>query len=323
MKDSKVVNPTNEIVHSPTDVKDKTIKVIGDRVLHPRSGIETGIEPLDKWLLPMRPTEVIGVLGYTSNFKTGLMNNMARYHAKRIKDEGLHPQVVVRFDWEQTVEEQGVIDLAQITQIDAKKMMRGELDIDEWDRLQEAANDREKLPLWLIGHSSESKQRRPRMSMREVEDAMEFMVDELKIEPVLVLIDYLQRIKRMKREMRESFIDIVDDVKDLANDFHCPTILGCQASRKVKNRPWRMPRADDAQETSNFEQTCDKLISVWMPKNDYPDKTKKKFGDKEYTFTSNTLLINIVKQKFGDSPVLLETFVKYETSEIYLMAEED
>lgn len=309
-------------VHSPTDVKDKTIEVIGERVLHPRSGIESGIAPLDKHMLPMRPTEVIGVLGYTSNFKTGLMNNMARYHAKRIMDEGLTSQIVVRFDWEQTIEEQGVIDLAQITQIDAKKMMRGELDTQEWDRLQKAAEDREKLPLWLIGHSSADTTRRPRMSMRDVNFAMSFIVDELKLTPVLVLIDYLQRIKRMKTEMRESFIDIVDDVKDLAVGFHCPVVLGCQAKRDVKRREWRMPRADDAQETSNFEQTCDKLLATWMPKNDYPVGTTRQFGDKHYVFSKNLLLLNIIKQKFGESPILLELFVKYETSEIFSVTQE-
>ncbi|MHC4311219.1 MAG: DnaB-like helicase C-terminal domain-containing protein [Planctomycetota bacterium] len=329
MKDSKKPE-VNDIIFSPTKIKDKTIEVIGDRVLHPRSGIETGIKPLDKWLLPLRPTEVTGVLGFTSNFKTGVMNNMARYHAHRIRRENLHPQIVVRFDWEQTVEEQGVIDLAQATQIDAKKMMRGELDLAEWDRLQEAAKDREKLPLWLVGHSSEeTKTRRPRMSMRDVEVAMAFIVDTLELTPALVVIDYLQRIKRMKREMRESFIDIVDDIKDLAVQFHCPVVLGCQAKRDVKKRKWRMPQADDAQETSNFEQTCDKLIGVWMPKNDFPENHKLPFGKdkvgdtKHYIVTPNMLLINIIKQKFGESPVLIKTFVKYETSEIYLMSEEE
>jgi hypothetical protein len=122
--------------------------------------------------------------------------------------------------------------------------------------------------------------------------------------------------------MRESFIDIVDDIKDLANDFHCPTILGCQAGRKVKQRKWRLPQADDAQETSNFEQTCDKLIAVWLTKNDYPVGHPLPWGNKTYRVTPNQLLMNITKQKFGESPVLLETFVKYETAEIFEMAKE-
>jgi replicative DNA helicase len=316
MTDSKK-NPIKEIVFSPTDIKKSTIDVIGDRVLHPRSGIETGVAPLDKWLLPMRPGEFIGVLGFTSNFKTGLLSNMARYHANRIKNEGLHPQIVVRFDWEQSVEEQGVIDLAQTTQIDATKMMRGELDLEDWDRLQEAAEDREKLPLWLVGHSSEGNTRRPRMSMREVQAAMAFLVDDLKLEPALIIFDYLQRIRRLKREMRESFIDIVDDIKDLGIAYHAPCAVGCQSKRDVKRRKFRMPRADDAQETSNFEQTCDKGMSVWLPKNDYAAGKELPWAKKLYTVAPNQLLINIWKQKFGPSPIMLETFVKYETSEIF------
>jgi replicative DNA helicase len=317
MTDSKPKNPASDTVFSPTAIKESTIKVIGDRVLHPRSGIETGIAPLDKWLLPMRPGEFIGVLGFTSNFKTGLLSNMARYHARRIKEEGLHPQVVVRFDWEQSVEEQGVLDLAQATKIDATKMMRGELDLEEWDLLKEAAEDREKLPLWLVGHSSEGNTRRPRMSMKDVKNAMAFMVDELGIIPALIIIDYLQRIRRLKTEMRESFIDIVDDIKDLGIAFHAPVAVGCQSKRDVKRRKFRMPRADDAQETSNFEQTCDKGMSVWLTKNDYPIGHSLPWAGKSYTVAPNQLLINIWKQKFGPSPVMLETFVKYETSEIF------
>jgi replicative DNA helicase len=311
-------------IYDPYQVQDLTIQVVSDRVIDPRGGIETGIQPLDNVLLPMRPGELIGVLGYTSNFKTGLMNNVARYHAKRIREENLGPQAVIRFDWEMSVEEQGIIDLAQATQIDATRMIKGDLSIDEWDELKKAANDRAKLPLWLVGHSSEGSKRRPRMSLADIATAMRYIVDECGIVPALVLVDYLQRIRRVSGEtMREGFIDVVDGIKDIGLQYHCPMMLGCQAKRDVKRRAWRMPRADDAQETSNFEQTCDKLVGVWLTKNDFAIGTQKKFGTKTYTVTNNQLLINIIKQKFGISPYLLETYVKYETAEIHLVSHEE
>lgn len=304
-------------VFSPKQIKELTWDVVSDRISYPGKGIMTGIEALDKVVLPMRPGEVIGILGYTSNFKTGLMNNIAHFHAKRIRDEGLDNQIVVRFDWEMAVEEQGVIDLARITQVDASKMMLGDMSLDEYDRLKAAADEREKLPLWLVGHSTAAQERRPRMSMNEVNRSLEFIVEKLKLEPVLVIVDYLQRVRRLKKEMRESYMDIVDDTKDIAIDFHCPAMLGCQSGRKVKNRAWRMPRADDAQETSNFEQTCDKGLSVWMPKNDFAVGTKKKFGNRKYEVTKSMLLINMWKQKFGKAPWLIETYVNFETFEIF------
>jgi hypothetical protein len=304
-------------VYSPKRIKELTWSVVADRITYPGKGIATGIEALDKVVLPMRPGEVIGILGYTSNFKTGLMNNMAHFHAKRIRDENLDNQIVIRFDWEMAVEEQGVIDLARITQVDASKMMKGQMSLDEYDRLKIAADERERLPLWLVGHSSEGHERRPRLSMDDVHRSLEFIVDKLKLEPVLVLIDYLQRVRRLKKEMRESYMDIVDDTKDIAIDFHCPTMLGCQSGRKVKSRTWRMPRADDAQETSNFEQTIDKGMAVWMPKNDFPVGTMKTFGARHYEITKNMLLINLFKQKFGQSPWLIETHVNFDTFEIF------
>ena len=322
MTDSKP--PIKDNVFSPTDIKEKTLHVIGERILdklHDRKKvIVTGIPSLDKILLPMRPAEIIGVLGYTSNFKTGLMNNIARHNANELS----YPDAIIRFDWEQSVEEQGVIDLAQISKIDATKMMRGELDLEAWDALQKAAEQREKLPMWLVGHSSEGHRRRARMSMNDVAVAMEYMVEKLGIVPRLVLLDYLQRIRRTLKETREGFMDIVDRSKDLGIAFHCPVMLGCQAKRDVKKRgKWRMPRADDAQETSNFEQTMDKMLSVWMPKNDWPEKTELPYANKLYTVTDNQLLLSIIKQKFGESPRLVELFITHETSEIYSLTKEE
>jgi hypothetical protein len=304
-------------VYSPKAVKEATWAVIADRVNYQNKGIVTGLEALDNVVLPMRPGEMIGILGYTSNFKTGLMNNIAHYHANRIKESGDNKQIVVRFDWEMSVEEQGVIDLARITKIDASKMMRGQMDLDEYDRLKAAADDREKLPLWLVGHSSEGHEKRPRMSMNEVNESMNFIVNKLKLKPVLVLVDYLQRVRRLKKEIREGYMDIVDDTKDLAIEYACPTFLGCQASRKVKSRAWRMPRPDDAAETANFEQSCDKGFSVWMPKNDFTVGSKRKFAKREYEVTGNMLLINMWKQKFGQAPWMIETYVNFESYEVH------
>jgi hypothetical protein len=66
---------------------------------------------------------------------------------------------------------------------------------------------------------------------------------------------------------------IMDKVKDLALGFNTDVIIGSQVGRDVKERKWKQPQDNDAQETSNFEQTADGIISLWIPK-----KTEK-IGD--------------------------------------------
>jgi replicative DNA helicase len=304
-------------IFSPARAKEATWAVISDRIEYPNKGLPTGLTALDNVVLPWRPGQLIGVQGYTSNFKTGLMNNIAYFHANRLRESNSGNEIVVRFDWEMSVEEQGVVELARMSQVDATALMKGEIELEDYDRLKKQADDRERLPLWMVGHSSESNEKRPRMSMKEVAMAMDIIINKFEMKPILVVLDYLQRIRRLHKDIRVGHMEIVDDSKDLAIEVGCPVVLGCQSSRKVKLREWRMPRADDAAETANFEQSCDIGFSTWMPKNDYPVGTTKKWGQKDYEFTANMLLISMWKQKFGPAPWLIETYVKYATYEIF------
>lgn len=319
-----MVDATETVVFAPQQVQALAVKVIEERAAHPNDGIRTGIEIVDKVLNPQRPGELRIILGYTSNYKTGLMNSIARFNSRLIQEQGdIETQAVVTITWEQSVEEQGITDLSQLAVIDATRLMRGELGADEWLRLKRAALERGTLPWWLIGHSSESKARRPRLTMTDVWHALEYIIDVQRITPQLVVLDYLQRIQREKGDtMREQFMTIVDRCKDLALALHVPVILGSQAGRQVKAASWRLPQVDDGQETSNLEQSADSFLSLWMPKNDYPVGQKIEYGKETYTVSDNLLILGIMKQKFGPAPRLFQLHVKPETNQIFPVAKD-
>jgi replicative DNA helicase len=307
-------------VFAPQQVSQQAVKVVETRAATKGDGIETGIAELDKYLVPMRPGELVVVLGYTSNYKSGLMNFITRHHAKRIKAAGeADKKVVMTFTWEQSVEEQGIVDISQIIQIPTDKMMRGELSDSEWKELHRGAVERGALPWWLVGHSIESKERRPRLSMADVYAAMAHVVDVQKVKPVLVALDYLQRmpLENSRRDHRIQFMEMVDAAKDLALAFHVPVLLGAQSGRQVQSRTWRLPQKDDGQETSNLEQSADKMISVWMPKNDYPVGQLIEYGNDTFTVTENLLICGLLKQKFGPAPKVMGLHVKPQVNEIY------
>lgn len=315
-----------EQVFSPQDVSVIAYNAIEARHKNKDGEIKSGIARLDKDLLPMRPGELIVVCGYTSNYKTGLMNYVARHNAQILaelssedwKEE--YKQAVITFTWEQSVEEQGIVDIAQLTGINAAKMMRGELPDTDWIALQKGSVDRGALPWWVVGHSSEGGKRRPRLSMSDAGAALAHIADVQHLSPALVVLDYAQRIKQEKsNNRREGLMDIVDQAKDMALAFRCPVMLGCQAGRGVKERAWRLPQLDDGQETSNLEQSADKFISVWMPKNDFPGQTIPGPDGKEIQVTDNLLVIGIMKQKFGPAPQVNLYHVMPEINEIYPM----
>jgi replicative DNA helicase len=310
-----------ESVFAPQVVSQSAVKVVENRHTNRDAGIKTGIDTVDKHLLPMRPGELIAVVGYTSNYKSGLMNYIARYNARELAKANIENQAVITFTWEQSIEEQGIVDISQLTRIDVTRMMRGELDEPDWKLLRKGAIERGTLPWWLIGHSSETGRRRPRLSMTDAARMLEYVVDVQKVSPALVVLDYLQRIRRDTGDtMREGYMDIVSHAKDMALAFHCPVILGSQAGRQAKERAnWKLPQLDDGQETSNLEQSADKFISVWMPKNDHPKNTTIEYGSQWFHVTDNLLVLGVMKQKFGPAPRIVQLHVEPEVNEIYPM----
>lgn len=102
-------------------------------------------------------------------------------------------------------------------------------------------------------------------------------------------------------------MEAVNKAKDLAISFGCPVVLGVQAGRQILDREYKLPRIDDGQESSNIEQSSDKVISLW-----YPIKTEMP-GDRiegiPYEVSENLLICGLIKQKLGIAPVIIPLFV--------------
>jgi replicative DNA helicase len=280
----------------------------------------TGIPQLDDHYVMFRPRRVNGVLAYTSHGKTSLMNILARNFAPQVKaDEN---EVIVYVSWEDSIEDMTLSYLANVSRINVQSLFSGNLTPNQWDSMMKAATARAQTPLWLIGHSEQKEARRPRLTMTDVWQAMEYIVDKRKKKVRAVFLDYLQRINRedMRGEMRAQYMGIMDKVKDLALDFNTCVTIGTQVGRDIKERKWKQPQDNDAQETSNYEQTCDGMISLWIPK-----KTEKigdcliekKGVDGQAVFvTENLMMMQTLKQKKAKAPVLRAVDFLPETNEI-------
>ena len=279
-------------------------------------GIRSGIADLDKILLPLRSSELITVLGYTSHYKSGFMNWLSKQAIKTIEPEDVN-SVVIRVTWEQSVEEDTISWLAGDASISVSKLARGLIDDAEWNLLSASGTRRAAVPMWIVGHSQqdnkERRRARPRMTMTDVGLAIEMiasgeLTNGIRKNVRMVVLDYLQRIRPDPQDgdtKREQMMEAVNRAKDCSIAYGCPVILGVQVGRQVTDRTDKTPRIDDGQETSNIEQSSDKVFGLW-----YPIKTEPLGSMIDGAkVTKNLLILKLLKQKLGEAPATFALYV--------------
>jgi len=298
------------LIHSPAKVGDLSIQMVETIRQDNGGGVTFGLPQVDgvKKLLPLRPGDLLTVWGYTSFWKSHLMDWWALQEVKRIIARGNTNDIVIKVTWEQSVEEDTLSWLASASEIPVSKMMHGSLDTEEWKTLEDATLSRQVTPLWLMGHSlMESLQLhrpRPRMTLSEVAECIRIVVNEIagvRLNPRLIILDYLQRIppERDNRDSRREYVmENVNLSKDLGIAYGCPVVLGVQVGRQVLDRAEAMPILSDAQESSAIEQTSDKVLGLW-----YPIKTRRGGMVDNISVTPRMLIMELLKQKLGVAPI--------------------
>lgn len=304
---------TDTLIFSPAEAAKLAFQTLEDLRQSKTSGLKTGIAPLDKVMMPMRPGDLISVLGYTSWYKSGLMN----WFLKSACPQCLTGDVVVKVTWEDSVEEETLRWISADAGVSVSSLIRG--DVKDWSILSEAYKNRLQTPLWIVGHSSQlnaqSGRTRPRLTMTDTLSAVQYIASgatDQKYRVRLIVLDYLQRIRPDRGDgetRREQMMEAVNRAKDLAVQVGCPVVLGVQTGRQVLDRESKQPQLDDGAETSNIEQSSTAVLSVW-----YPIKTEEvndviDIAGQRVKVTPNILAVSLLKQKLGPAPVTLPLYV--------------
>jgi replicative DNA helicase len=278
------------------------------------TALMSGLNNLDKKLTPMRGGELIPILGYTSNYKSGFMAALTENAVSQLQAAN---EIIVVCSWEDSVEDRGIWDLAGMSRIDTTAMDRGEISDGEWKRLLDASIKRAETPIYYIGHSDQDLRRRPRLSLPQVWQVLEHLYSYHGKQARLIALDYLQRIRpeNMRRDWRVAMMETVDTAKDMAIAFNVPTLLGTQASRSVKTlAPPRMPGMEHALETSNIEQSAGKFFSLAMPiKNGIADGESFQHAGRTCICRNNLVLVDLLKQKRGEAPLSMAFEIDFKT----------
>jgi len=317
------------VVFTPNDAVTIALRSIEERRGDPGAGVRVGLSEVDSYLLPARPGELISVLGMTSNYKSGWMQFWARQAAAQIAEYHLHDQVVIYASWEQAIEEMMAFDLAFSARMSATQIYQGRVSENEMQRLREAALKRICIPIWLIGHSIEECQSRPMLSLRSVNDAVNYIRSTFAVKPRIIFLDYLQQIEPDEGENRRMQVfDIVRRCKNLALSHGCPVVMGVQAGRDVyNNRSWGVPGVHEALETSNIEHTSDKILGIWYPKQSFQEGTpitaRRKGRLITLNVSENLLILQVLKQKMGPSGLWWPLYVDPATNQVSHMLEQN
>lgn len=312
MPEEKKNSNVRNAVYAPDEVGNEALRTI--ETYQHDAGVKTGIGQLDDVMNPMRPGMPIPILGLTSHWKSGLIDLICRNVSETCGED----EIVLYCTWEDAIDEIGIKNLANYTQIPITAMVRGKLEEKQWYKLRQAAIQRGKKPLWLIGHSTQQYRRMQRPTLPQVWEMLEYLIDKQGKKIKLIALDYLQRIRPHSDDYnyRIKIMEIVDLIQDMAIAFNTPVMYGTQASRKCLARKWKMPSMIDAAETSRIEQTASAFLSVYLPHKTEPNGSKIKALGQEFTVTDNLLFLGLLKQKNGKAPSVKAYHIDYSTNEL-------
>lgn len=315
---------TEDNVFDPSQVAALAIQKASETKADDNSRVFTGLPAVtmngqevsfDDYFVMWRRSRVVGILADTSNYKTGFMTFCARNAAKRL--DASAGEVGIYCTWEDPVEDFALADIANMSGISVASVYNGGVTKTERDDMMRASIKRAAFPLWLVGHSEYKNARRPRLTISDIWQALEYMVDKQGKNVKFVTLDYLQRINlddiNTHGDTRAGFVEIMNRVKDISLAFNCAVMLGSQVKREIAERKDRQPQIHDAQETSNFEQTCDGIISMQMPSKYLPVSESFAPGIK---VTKRLLAVKPIKQKKGATNDLYCYDALYETNSI-------
>ncbi|RIJ15674.1 replicative DNA helicase [Henriciella mobilis] len=229
------------------------------------AGIASHLDDLDQKLGGFHSSDLIILAGRPSMGKTTLATNIAfnAAHACRreTQDDGskktVEGAVVAFFSLEMSCEQLATRIIAERTGINAHRIRQGDLDKHDFEKIREATEELQNLPLYIDdqgGISVSQLSARARRLKRTVGLDM-------------IVIDYLQLLTGSSGKSNENRVQEITQItmslKALAKDLNVPVIALSQLSRQVEQRDDKRPQLSDLRESGSIEQDADVVMFVY------------------------------------------------------------
>ncbi len=247
------------------------------------TGVATGFHHLDELTRGFQPGEMIIIAARPSMGKTAIALNIAEYMA--VDDN----KPVLLFSLEMAKQQLAMRFLCSRARFSQSKMRRGMMNPEDWQRLQFAAGELERAPVF-IDDSAE-------LTMLQIRGKARRLKMHHGIQAVF--IDYLQLITPLGGESRQVQVsEISRQLKALARELSVPVVVLAQLNRAVEERIGHEPRMSDLRESGSIEQDADVICLLHRP--EYYDREAEP-GMAEFI---------IAKQRNGPTDKVKLTFLR-------------
>ena len=215
-------------------------------------GLKTGFRDLDKKTAGFQKGDLIIVGARPAMGKTTFAQNLT-YNIASINKKG-----VLFFSLEMGANE--IIDrmISDVSGVDNWKMRTGNLSDEEFQKIGDAMDEMDDLPIYIDDSSS--------MTIVELRNKARRAMHDHDIG--IVIIDYLQLLQgsdRYKGNRVQEVTEISRGLKILARELKIPVIALAQLSRNVTGRDDPRPVLSDLRESGSIEQDADLVMFLHRP----------------------------------------------------------
>ena len=219
------------------------------------TGVPTGYHKLDDITSGWQASDLVIIAGRPAMGKTSFALSMA-------KNIAVDYHVPIAFFSLEMSNQQLVNRLiSNACEIQGSKIMNGQLQPDEWDRLDKRVNTLLDAPIYIDDT--------PGLSVFELRTKARRLVREHGVK--MIMIDYLQLMNAngMRFSSRQEEVSTISrSLKGLAKELDIPILALSQLNRGVESREGlegKRPQLSDLRESGAIEQDADMVIFVHRP----------------------------------------------------------
>ena len=219
------------------------------------TGISSGYHGLDDKTSGWQSSDLVIIAGRPAMGKTAFALSMA----KNIAADNQVPMAFFSLE----MSNQQLVNrlISNACEIDSKKILNGQLQPDEWDRLDKRINNLLGAPLYVDDT--------PGLSVFELRTKARRLVREHGVK--IIMIDYLQLMNAngMRFSSRQEEVSTISrSLKGLAKELDIPILALSQLNRGVESREGlegKRPQLSDLRESGAIEQDADMVLFVHRP----------------------------------------------------------
>ena len=228
---------------------------MNEMIMNGLKGLASGFDKLDAATNGWQNGNLIVVAGRPAMGKTAFALSLA----KNIAVDQNRPMAF--FSLEMSDVQLANRLMSNACQIDGKKLLSGQLDQEDWKRLDKNLAVLIEAPLYIDDTES--------LSVMELRTKARRLVKEHHVE--LIMIDYLQLMTAsgMRYNNRQEEVSIISrSLKGLAKELNIPVLALSQLNRGVESREGaegKRPQLSDLRESGAIEQDADMVVFLHRP----------------------------------------------------------